>query len=139
MKEILTALMIWLGANTQFDTNHDIPVVVFLPQETMEQMFYGDNKYEPDSLHGMYHRDTDTIYLPDTWDRRGPWDLSVLLHEMVHYVQDQNNIVFTCTQEMEKDSWLIQQKYLLEVHKVKWNYDKLWHLMVSSCSDFFNY
>ena len=26
MKEILTALMIWLGANTQFDTNFDIPI-----------------------------------------------------------------------------------------------------------------
>ena len=33
MKEILTALMIWLGANTGLDTNHDIPKVLFLSQE----------------------------------------------------------------------------------------------------------
>ena len=37
MKEILTALMIWLGANTAFDTNHDIPKVLFLTQTQMEE------------------------------------------------------------------------------------------------------
>ncbi len=50
MKEILTALMIWLGANTPFSTNFDVPKVVFLPQNQLEQMFYGDDKYEPASL-----------------------------------------------------------------------------------------
>ena len=61
MKEILTALMIWLGTNTPFNTNVDLPKVVFLPQNTMEQMFYGDNDYEPDQLHGLYNKDIDTM------------------------------------------------------------------------------
>ena len=42
MKEILTALMIWLGANTGLDTNHDIPKVLFLSQDKMEQLYYVD-------------------------------------------------------------------------------------------------
>ena len=101
MKEILTALMIWLGANTPFQAYHELPKVVFLPIETMEQMFYGDNEYEPDQLHGMYNKDVDTIYLPDDCDRRSACDMGVLVHEMVHYLQDMNGMQFACSNEME--------------------------------------
>ena len=62
MKEILTALMIWLGANTPFQASQELPKVIFLPIEHMEQMFYGDNDYESDQLHGLYDKNVDTIY-----------------------------------------------------------------------------
>ena len=138
MKEIITALLIWLGANSDFNVNMDIPMVVFLPQDQMEQRYFGDIENHGE-LHGFYDIEKNIIILPNTWDRRDPWDLSVLLHEMIHYVQDQNETEFNCTAEMEKDSWPLQQKYLLEIHNFKWDYDKLWYLMVSSCSDPFNY
>ena len=138
MKEIITALLIWLGANSDFNVNMDIPVVMFLSQDQMEQRYFGDTENHGE-LHGFYDIEKNIIILPNTWDRRDPWDLSVLLHEMIHYVQDQNETEFNCTAEMEKDSWPLQQKYLLEIHDFKWDYDKLWYLMVSSCSDPFNY
>jgi hypothetical protein len=133
MKEILTALMIWLGANTPFSTNFDVPKVVFLPQNQLEQMFYGDNKYEPDQLHGMYNKEIDTIFLPDDWDRREAWDMGVLVHEMVHYLQDMNNMDFACSREMERMAWPIQQFYLKHQWDYTWEYDKLWFLVISSC------
>ena len=135
MKEILTALMIWIGANSNLDTNHDIPVVLFLTQEQMEHMYYGEHEHEKDSLHGLYDTDDNVIILPDTWDRRKPWDLGVLLHEMVHYLQDQNDIKFACMANMERDAWPLQQKYLSEKHGVDWQYDDLWHHMISTCRD----
>jgi len=134
MKEILTALMIWLGANTPFNTNYDIPGVIFLPQEQMEEMFYKGTDKMPNTLHGLYDTESDTIILPDTWDRRKPWDLGVLLHEMVHYLQDQNEIHFRCTAEMERDAWPIQQKYLKEKHNHAWDYDGLWYSVISTCN-----
>ena len=134
MKEILTALMIWLGANTSLSTNFDTPRVIFLPQQQLEQMFYGDNEHLPDALHGMYHKDQDNIYLPDTWDRRSAWDMGVLVHEMVHYLQDMNEMKFNCSQEMEKMAWPIQQKYLKQKHNYDWDYDKLWFTMISNCN-----
>ena len=88
--------MIWLGANSDFNVNMDVPVVMFLPQERMEQIYYKEQEKHGD-LHAFYDTDHDTIVLPDTWDRREPWDLSVLLHEIIHYVQDQNEIQFNCT------------------------------------------
>jgi hypothetical protein len=140
MKEILTALMIWLGANTTLDTNHDIPKVLFLPQVEMETLYYKeDADKHTNQLHGLYDQENDTIILPESWDRRDPWDLGVLLHEMIHYLQDMNNIQFQCTAEMEKNAWPIQQKYLKEQHNYEWEYDPMWYMVISTCSDPFNY
>lgn len=140
MKEIITALIIWLGANSDFNVNMDVPTVVFLSQDQMELQYFGESHTGDHSeLHAFYDTQKNIIVLPDTWDRRKPWDLSVLLHELVHYVQDQNNTEFNCMQEMEQESWPLQQRYLTEVHGVEWNYDKLWHLMVSNCGDPFGY
>jgi hypothetical protein len=133
MKEILTALMIWLGANTPFDTNHDIPNVLFLSQTQMEEMFYKGTDKMPNTLHGLYDKESDTIILPDTWDRRKAWDMGVLLHEMVHYLQDMNDHDFGCTAEMERDAWPIQQRYLKERHDYTWDYDGLWYAVISTC------
>ena len=136
MKEILTALMIWLGANTPFDTNHDIPNVLFLTQSQMETLYDPEGQKEfPNQLHGLYDQESDTIILPETWDRRDPWDMAVLLHEMVHYLQDMNNLEFNCTAEMEKDAWPIQQKYLKDQHDYVWEYDGLWYMVISTCAD----
>lgn len=133
MKEILTALMIWLSANTSLDTNHDIPKVLFLTQSEMEAMFYKGEDAMPNTLHGLYDTESDMIILPDTWDRRKPWDLAILLHEMVHYLQDQNELQFSCMAEMERDSWPIQQKYLKDQHNYDWEYDGLWYAVISTC------
>ena len=93
MKEIITALILWISANTYYNTDHPLPNIVFLSQEEMNSMYYKDNDHEPNSLHGMYDKDNDLIILPDTWDGREPWDLGVLLHEMIHYYQDMNEMV----------------------------------------------
>jgi len=71
--------------------------------------------------------------LPDAWDRTDPWSLSVLLHEVIHYLQDINQTDYNCLEEMEKDTWPLQQQYLKEQHNFDWDYDKLWHLLISTC------
>ena len=134
MKEIITALMIWLGANSDFNVNMDIPTVMFLPQDKMEQQYYKGRKHADVNLHAFYDTENDIIVLPDTWDRRKPWDLSVLLHEIIHYVQDQNEVRFNCVQEMEVKTWPLQQKYLQQMHDVDWDYDR-WHFMISHCTN----
>ena len=133
MKEIITALMIWIGANSSLDTLIDIPQVIFLPQKQMESLYYSAGNIKTGTLHGFYNTKQDVVILPDTWDRREGWDLSVLLHEIVHYVQDMNRVTFKCLQEMEKDTWPLQQKYLKEVHNIDWEYDKLWYVLTSTC------
>ena len=137
MKEILTALLLWIGANSDYNTNIPFPTIIFMEQEKMEQIYY-QGREPVGELHGFYDTQKDVIILQDTWDRRDPWDLSIMLHELVHYVQDINEIQFQCNREMEKQSWPLQQKYLLEVHSYTWDYDGLWHMMVSNCPDMYN-
>ena len=139
MKEILTALMIWLSANTFYSTDHPLPNVIFLSQAEMNALYYKDNEHEPNNLHGMYNKEENVIILPDTWDIRNPWDQGVLLHEMVHYYQDVNEMKFDCSQEMEQDAWTIKQFYLKKVHNYDWDYDQLWYMMISTCHHEFGY
>ena len=139
MKEILISLMLWLSVNTPFNTNHELPKVTFLPQEELNHLFYGEHKIEGNKLYGMYSLETDTIILPNTWDPNKPWDLAVLLHEMIHYLQDMNEMEFNCVQEMERDAWPIQQFYLKKVHDYDWDYDAMWYMVISTCADPLSY
>ena len=133
MKEIIMALMIWLGANTNFNVDVPEPTVLFVTQNQLEQAYYGGEKYKGVTLHGFYDTKLNLIILPDTWDKTDPWSISVLLHETIHYLQDVNQIKYSCVEEMEKDTWPLQKQYLKEEHNFDWDYDKLWHLLISNC------
>ena len=39
MKEILTALLLWIGANSDYNTNIPFPTIIFMEQEKMEQVY----------------------------------------------------------------------------------------------------
>ena len=133
MKEIIMALMIWIGANTNYNVDVPAPMFWFITQDQLEQAYYGGEKYEGVTLHGFYDTKLNLIILPDTWDRTDPWDQSLLLHEIIHYLQDMNGTKYICLEEMEKDTWPLQKQYLKEQHNFNWDYDKLWHLLISSC------
>ena len=133
MKEIIMALMIWIGANTNYNVDVPAPMFWFLTQDQLEQAYYGEENYEGTVLYGFYDITLNLIILPDTWDRTDPWDQSVLLHEIIHYLQDVNQIEYPCIEQMEKDTWPLQKQYLKEEHNFDWDYDKLWHLLISSC------
>ena len=139
MKEIIAWLLIWLGTNTYLNSDHPHPKVLLMPQEDMNALYYKDNDHEPDSLHGLYSKEDDTSILPDDWNKDDPFEMSVLLHELVHYLQDVNELEFTCTQEMEKDAWPIQQHFLKQVYDYDWDYDGLWYALISNCHDPFNF
>ena len=134
MKEILIALMIWIGANTDYNTDVPLPVVEFKTQVEMESLYYGERKREEGDLYGFYNLKKNIIILPDTWDSARPFDLGLLVHEMIHYLQDVNKIQFQCVAEMEADAWPLQKQYLENVHEFHWEYNGLWHLMISQCS-----
>ena len=82
MKEIIMALMIWLGANTNYNVDIPEPTVLFVTQEQLEQAYYRGEEHEGVTLHGIYDTKLNLIMLSDAWDRTKPWDLSVLLHAL---------------------------------------------------------
>ena len=134
MKEVLIALMIWIGANTNYNIDVPLPPVEFKTQVEMEGLYYQQREKEGD-LYGFYNLEKNIIILPDTWDSTKPFDLGLLLHETIHYLQDINDVQYQCTAEMEVDAWPLQKQYLENVHNFHWKYNALWHLMISQCSD----
>jgi hypothetical protein len=53
-----------------------------------------------------------TVYLPDEWSGRSPAELSVLVHEMVHHMQNLGAIQYECPQQREKLAYAAQDRFL---------------------------
>jgi len=135
MKSLIAAMLLWIGANTNYNVDLPYPDIRLVPQEELEHI-YSEGKGTPNHLHGFYDTVEDIIYLPDTFKRYDPWSQGVLLHELIHYVQDQNEAKFQCNNAMEREAWPLQKKFLLEHHGYVWDYDEFWFFMISTCGPY---
>ena len=54
----------------------------------------------------------DIIYLSDGWRGGSPADQSVLIHEMVHHLQQRAQLRYGCPQEREKLAYQAQERWL---------------------------
>ena len=64
-------------------------------------------------LGGLYIPDADKIYLLEGLDMDDPRHRSVLVHELVHYVQDQLGVTGT-PQQLEAQAYALQERWLQE-------------------------
>jgi hypothetical protein len=60
----------------------------------------------------IYSDATQTIYLPEGWTGTTAAELSVLVHEMVHHVQNVGGLKYQCPQEREKLAYMAQERWL---------------------------
>jgi hypothetical protein len=60
----------------------------------------------------VYSDATQTIYLPEGWTGTTAAELSVLVHEMVHHVQNVRGLKYACPQEREKLAYMAQERWL---------------------------
>jgi hypothetical protein len=60
----------------------------------------------------IYSDDSQTIYLAEGWSGRTPADLSVLVHEMVHHMQNVLGLRHECPQQREKLAYRAQELWL---------------------------
>jgi len=60
----------------------------------------------------LYNDHTKTIYLSDKWTGTTPSELSVLVHEMVHHLQNEAGTTYDCPAEREKLAYEAQDKWL---------------------------
>ena len=137
MKELIVSLLLWIGAETNYNVDIAHPEIKMLSQTALEHKFYGHSKSTNGTLHAFYDPKNDTIYLNKNFDRFNAFHKGVLLHELLHYVQDMNDVVgkkFQCMRETELEVYPLQKKYLLEVHGVVFNYDELYVLLQANCN-----
>jgi hypothetical protein len=63
-------------------------------------------------LVAVYHDARRTIFLPEGWTGESPAELSVLVHEMVHHLQNVGAVKYECAAAREKPAYLAQNRWL---------------------------
>jgi hypothetical protein len=129
MHALLTAIAIWLSASFELPHTDVMPDVEFVPAAEMTtlrtrallgtlpknatpaaiQMHPNQSK-----VLATYDDVTRTIHLLEGWSEQSPADLSILVHEMVHHLQNMGGKRFDCVAAREtmaleaQDRWLKQ-------------------------------
>jgi hypothetical protein len=124
MTTLLTAVVLWLSTNFDLPAIYDHPSVEFVPAAKIVAVRYGDlpsSQLEKGILPALsgrsqvlsvYDDATKTIYLPEDWTGSTPAELSVLVHETVHHLQNVGGLKFECPREREELAYKAQDQWL---------------------------
>lgn len=129
MTALLAAIVMWLSANFALPQTHDFPRIEFITESEMVfiryQTFTSERRREIASVLdnsagdskrrrvvSIYDDRARTIYLPTQWSGDTPAELSVLVHEMVHHLQNVGDLRYDCTGTREKIAYEAQEKWL---------------------------
>ena len=83
----------------------------FLPAQTVGENSTPQPGYQREVV-AVYDDKNRIVYLPDSWTGETIAEQSVLVHEMVHHLQNLAGQKFACAGEREKPAYLAQDKWL---------------------------
>jgi hypothetical protein len=123
MNTLIIPIALWLSANFDLPTTKDLPNIEYASSERIHNLRYrGLTKWQPQSTNGaasrrrqvvsVYVDAARTIYLHEDWKPENPTDLSVLVHELVHHLQNAAGQIFACPQEREELAYTAQDQWL---------------------------
>ncbi|CAN7631615.1 DUF6647 family protein [Mesorhizobium sp. LjNodule214] len=117
LKDLQTAIADWLAFEFGLPKVSAQAKIVFASETRMADLRFRDVPSDlgpndkPDLL-AVYDDDARTIYLPDGWTGGTAADRSVLVHEMVHHLQNGGGLKFACPEEREKTAYEAQERWL---------------------------
>lgn len=115
MKAIVVAMLTWLGAHSDYTVGDQAPAVALVPHGFIEDLACGT----PCDVLGVYP-DGNLVYIDQALEpRTNICARSVILHELVHYLQDRNhkylNLSVVLRQHVrEMEAYAFQRMYLAE-------------------------
>jgi hypothetical protein len=117
---LLSEIVTWLSENFGLAAIHDHPAIEYVPQTELARLRFKSLLREGSSSDGivtrdvvaLYNHDTKTIFLSDEWTGADPKELSVLVHEMVHHLQNVGNLKYECPAAREKLAYQAQDAWL---------------------------
>ncbi len=146
-ERLLTEIVDWLAAEFQLPASDRHPRVATIdPAEMLQRRYRGmlrppaspaPNATAGDDLVAIYEDTTRTIYLQRGWTGRTPAEMSVLVHEMVHHLQNRAGLKYDCPQMREKLAYAAQQKWLEKVGRdyfVEFETDPMTLLLRTACA-----
>lgn len=118
MQELMAALMIWASNATGLPVAEDMPVLVLEDRCAIQRMAYADENHEctADGVQAIYDHRTEAIYLPDTWSPTRLYDVSLLLHELIHHMQNEVGTDFDTVdcpgRDLERPAYTAQAAFI---------------------------
>lgn len=120
MKELLVSLLMYISQQSGLQYSGDnVPMIQFVSRTQLVSLqFQGDVPSGFDARTsgavGLYNHMDDTIYLVHSIDEESVYGKSVLVHELVHYLQYQNNRYDSaeCIEKLEPLAYKLQNQYL---------------------------
>jgi hypothetical protein len=108
----LTSVVTWVSNTVGLPANYNLPTIERVSHMKLAAAFHGSQFVSPGRGLGVYDDDRRAILLPSEWTGSKPEDLSILIHEMVHHLQNVAGLQFQCAQEREKLAYIAQEKWL---------------------------
>jgi hypothetical protein len=109
---LLDMVVLWLASNFGLQASFEHPELVLAPPGKLARLRYGEEAEDTGDVVAVYSGAEQTIYLGESWDGRTPADLSVVVHEMVHHLQDAAGMRFACPGEREAMAYAAQERWL---------------------------
>ena len=126
-QELLKAIIVWISTNFDVPSSDTIPNIQLASPAVIAALHYRKSKADgppPISIIDLgapsgqrevvsvYEITTKTIYLPEDWSGRTPAEVSVLVHETVHHLQNEAVLSYECLAASEKLAYEAQEKWL---------------------------
>lgn len=124
MSPLLTAIVLWLSTNFGLPAIYEHPTVEFVPTARIIALRYGETanaqfekaiespKPGERQAVSVYDDATRTIFLPEGWTGYTAGELSILVHETVHHLQNLGGLSFECPREREQLAYRAQEQWL---------------------------
>ena len=113
MNILLAVIMTWLTANFDLPPALDQPDVKFVSQQQLSAVRYGAMaSINASELVAVYDDRTRTIFLTNDWTGGSPAEVSVVVHELVHHLQNAGKLIYNCPGAREELAYAAQEKWL---------------------------
>jgi hypothetical protein len=122
MQALLTVIVAWLSVNFNMAATEDLPRVEFASPAIMAEVrglsvsSLSAGAEQPqdvgNEVYAIYDDAHRTIYLPTGWTGATPSEVSLLVHETVHHLQNVAGISFDCAAAREKLAYSAQARWL---------------------------
>lgn len=151
MEALLLSLLLWINQNSTFDydINQGVPKLVPTDQITLAALVVDDQatltqeKNTPsfqnfiNQLEAVYDHSDKTILISSKIDLKSKYAHSVILHELVHFIQYQHMLdkKVNCPNALELDAYNLQAHYM-DYHQIPKNFDQATIALRSMCWSF---
>jgi hypothetical protein len=118
-EELMNSILNWLVARFDLPAIREAPRIEFVQPGSMARLRYrgsASNQGMPldvgRDIVAVYDDANRTIYLPEGWTGVTPAEQSLLVHEMVHHLQNLGKLKYECPEAREKLAFAAQEQWL---------------------------